>query len=101
MITNLAKGLHIRFKILRRFNKSLLRRIWHQLLGEMITGMLCKCCWRTFCKGVGVVYLHKPRRGIPYGYTPGFRQAFPLFLPFVMQQAQFALPGQMPASQGR
>jgi hypothetical protein len=52
-------------------------------------------------RGVGVVYWHNPRRGIPYGYTPGFRQAFPLFPPFVMPQAQFALPGQIPASQGR
>jgi hypothetical protein len=51
--------------------------------------------------GVGVVDWHTSRSHIPYGYIPDFGQALPLFPPFVMQQAQFALPGQIPACPSR
>jgi len=51
--------------------------------------------------GVGVVYWHNPKSRIPYGYIPGFRQALPLFPSFLMQQAQFVLPGQIAACPGR
>ena len=68
--------------------------------GEVVVRMLENVQQPTI-KGVGIVYAHKPRRDIPYGYIPGFRQAFPLFPSFVMQQAQFALPGQIPACPAR
>jgi hypothetical protein len=51
--------------------------------------------------GVGVVYWHTFRSDILYGYIPDFGQALPLFSPFVMQQAQFALPEQIAACPSR
>lgn len=52
-------------------------------------------------KGVGVVYWHASRGCVPYGYAPGFRQELPRSPSWLMQQAQFALPGQIPACPGR